>query len=71
MLGGKVISDLDEAKQAIKDQLYVRQDGVRTKNGQRYAHIKVDYDEPEIINLSPDQVTATDFIDLLTEDKND
>lgn len=71
MLDGKVISDLDEAKQAIKDRLHVRQDGVRTKNGQRYAHVKVDYDEPEIINLSPDQVTATDFIDLLTEDKDD
>lgn len=71
MLGGKVISNLDEAKQVIKDQLHVRQDGVRTKNGQRYTNVKVDYDEPKIINLSPDQVTASDFIDLLTEGKND
>lgn len=63
LLGGQVVSDKEELKHAMIDNRYTSE--VLTESTGVYA--KIDYHAPEIIDLSPDKVTASTFIDLLKE----
>lgn len=63
LLGGQVVSDKEELKHAMIDNRYTSE--FLTESTGVYA--KIDYHAPEIIDLSPDKVTASTFIDLLKE----
>lgn len=63
LLGGQVVSDKEELKHAMIDNRYTSE--VLTNSTGVYT--KIDYHAPEIIDLSPDKVTPSTFIDLLKE----
>lgn len=65
LLGGHVISNEDELKDALGSSARVH-DRVVTKNGQGY-YLQFNYDAPDIIDLSPDKLTQSTFTDLLKE----
>ena len=65
LLGGHVISNEDELKDALGSSARVH-DRVVTKNGQSY-YLQFNYDAPDIIDLSPDKLTQSTFTDLLKE----
>lgn len=69
LLGGHVISNEDELKDALGSSARVH-DRVVTKNGQGY-YLQFNYDAPDIIDLSPDKLTQSTFTDLLAEPKED
>lgn len=60
LLGGQVVSDKEELKHAMIDNRYQ----TKITSG---MYVKLDYHAPEIIDLSPDKVAASTFIDLLKE----
>ena len=63
LLGGQVVSDKEELKHAMIDNRYTSE--FLTESTGVYA--KIDYHAPEIVDLSPDKVTPSTFIDLLKE----
>lgn len=65
LLGGHVISNEDELKDALGSSARVH-DRVVTKNGQGY-YLQFNYDAPDIIDLTPDKLTQSTFTDLLKE----
>ncbi|WP_251576125.1 hypothetical protein [Limosilactobacillus agrestimuris] len=69
LLGGHVISNTNELCKLLtgKDRYNTE---ISTK-GNMYTYIHLDYSAPEIFNLSPDEVTASTFIDLLKEPEED
>lgn len=62
LLGGKIVSD----KEGLKAEL-VGHSHTTVKTG----YVDIHFDAPEIINLSPDQLTQSTFTDLLKEPEED
>ena len=65
LLGGRVISDINKLRKLLtgKDRYNTE---ISTKDNM-YTYVHLDYSALELVNLSPDKVTASTFIDLLKE----
>ena len=69
LLGGRVISDINKLRKLLtgKDRYNTE---ISTKDNM-YTYVHLDYSALELVNLSPDKVTASTFIDLLKEPGED
>lgn len=65
LLGGTIVSSHDEFKEVLVNGKRVMTQVVNDGNNQRY--VALNYKAPECVNLQPDKVTASTFIDLLKE----
>lgn len=65
LLGGKIIRDEDDLK-SLKQDL-----AERTRTTVMGSYVHVQFNAPEIIDLSPDKLTQSTFTDLLKEPEGD
>lgn len=68
-LGGHVVSDANELRKLLTGKSRYNTE-ISTKDNM-YTYIHLDYSAAEIVDLRPDKVTASTFIDLLKEPEED
>lgn len=65
LLGGRIVSSRENFKEVLVNGKRIMTQVVNDSNGKHY--VAVDYKAPEYVDLQPDKVTASTFIDLLKE----